>query len=122
MHFQSRSNIFILLDALGLRKVLSSAAAAALAPAIRRPELLTSVPYIRSAKLNAVLDFNKLMNQIDQVGQESLDESLDEHEKLATAHQAYDDAASVAEEFAERLAANQSLVLWPVAAPLERFG
>jgi len=69
-----------------------------------------------------MLDFNKLMHQIDQVGRDSLDESLAEHETLLNAHEAYEQAVSVAEEFAQRLAENRDLVLWPLSMPLERFG
>lgn len=69
-----------------------------------------------------MLDFNKLMQQIDQVGQESLEESLDEHETLLNAHEAYEQAIVAAEEFAQRLTDNRETVLWPLSQPLERFG
>ena len=57
-----------------------------------------------------MLDFNKLMQQIDQVGRDSLDESLEEHETLLNAQEAYEQAAAAAEEFARRLADNRDLV------------
>lgn len=69
-----------------------------------------------------MLDFTKLIEQIGQVGADSLTDSEEEHEKLLNASAAYDEAASVAEEFAERLKAEQQNVLWPLAFPLERFG
>jgi NurA domain len=68
-----------------------------------------------------MLDFNKLMQQIDQVGQESLSESLDEHETLLNAHEAFD-AARDNDDLLNRLRDNQATVMWPVALPLERFG
>jgi hypothetical protein len=70
----------------------------------------------------AMLDFNKLMQQIDQVGQESLSENFDEHETLLNAQEAYDEGVNKAEEFARKLEENQATVLWPLSLPMERFG
>jgi hypothetical protein len=76
----------------------------------------------RTAGDKCMLDFNKLMQQIDQVGQDSLSESLDEHETLFNAQEAFDQAAGAADDLAQRLKDNQATVMWPVALPLERFG
>jgi len=68
------------------------------------------------------IDFNKLMPQIGQVGVDSLSESMDEHETILNANEAFDEAVKVAEKFAQRLKDNEGQVLWPLAQPLERFG
>ncbi len=68
------------------------------------------------------IDFNKLMPQIGQVGVDSLSESIDEHETILNANEAFDEAVKVAEQFAQRLKDNEGQVLSPLAQPLERFG
>lgn len=69
-----------------------------------------------------MLDFQKLIRQIQQVGKESILDRLPDDDILVNASQTYESAAEAAEQFAKRLANNSALVYWPTAMPLEVFG
>lgn len=69
-----------------------------------------------------MLDFNKLLQQIENVGQDSFVDRDRQVEILRSAVAAYEQATTNPTNFATRLQENESLVLWPVAKPLEPFG
>lgn len=69
-----------------------------------------------------LLDFHKLLSQIEAVGAETLIEDLSPEEILRQAEAAWDEAALNPDDFARRLGENQGWTLWPLALPLERFG
>lgn len=69
-----------------------------------------------------MLDFQKLVVQIEGVGKESLVDKRSHEELLQRAFESYRAASSDAEATAARLKVNQALALWPVALPLEPFG
>lgn len=69
-----------------------------------------------------MLDFRKLIAQIEEVGKESLVDRRPGEQVLSEAVSACYDAASSPAEIAERLERNQAWVLWPLALPLEPFG
>jgi hypothetical protein len=69
-----------------------------------------------------MLDFQKLMAQIENVGHDSLVDKLPFEEILSRAQEAYLDAAVVPDSVLERLQNNQDEVLWPLALPIEPFG
>lgn len=70
----------------------------------------------------ALLDFGKLVQQIEAVGREAVDERVNQLEISATASDALKRAREEAERFEKRLRANMADVLWPVALPLEPMG
>lgn len=72
--------------------------------------------------VQAMLDFNKLIPQIEKVGQQSLSDLHDEGSIVANADTAYEGAFNNAQQLADRLAENAALVWWPLAQPLEPFG
>lgn len=69
-----------------------------------------------------MLDFQKLIAQIQQIGKESVLDKLPDEDILVNASQAYSSAAESAEQFAKRIESNAASVYWPAAKPLEVFG
>ncbi|MBX9879026.1 MAG: DNA double-strand break repair nuclease NurA [Candidatus Obscuribacterales bacterium] len=69
-----------------------------------------------------MLDFRKLMSQIQQIGKESLLDKLPNEDILVNATQVYESAKEAAVQFANRIESNAALVYWPAATPLEVFG
>lgn len=69
-----------------------------------------------------MLDFRKLISQIQQIGKESLLDRLPNEDILVSASQVYESAKEGAVEFANRINNNAGLVYWPAATPLEVFG
>ncbi|MBI4532912.1 MAG: DNA double-strand break repair nuclease NurA [Candidatus Melainabacteria bacterium] len=69
-----------------------------------------------------MLDLQKLIVQINEVGSDSLRDRTELDKILNAAGQAYDEASQNADLFAGKLLANRQLVYWPVAMPLEPFG
>lgn len=66
-----------------------------------------------------MLDFVKLMVQIDEVGRDSIKDSTLEEERLELACSAWRNAMENPDQFMDRLESNAAWVLWPVATPLE---
>jgi len=69
-----------------------------------------------------MLDFLKLISQIQQIGKESLLDKLPDEDILVNATQIYESATEAPEQFAKRIQNNAGLVYWPSAIPLEVFG
>jgi NurA domain len=69
-----------------------------------------------------MLDFQKLMRQIDFVGQETLENRESAAKVMEEAQRAYKQASQNATGFAERLEENIPWAFWPIALPLEEFG
>ncbi|MCA9805924.1 MAG: hypothetical protein KC777_28340, partial [Cyanobacteria bacterium HKST-UBA02] len=68
-----------------------------------------------------MLDFNKLVDQIKDVGSDSLKEQSEES-SLLSAISVLEEASSNPGAFDERMLDAGDLVLWPVARTLEPFG
>ncbi|MBZ0186668.1 MAG: DNA double-strand break repair nuclease NurA [Candidatus Obscuribacterales bacterium] len=68
-----------------------------------------------------MLDFAKLVDQIKEVGQDSLTESPP-RDVLSEAGAAFERALAFPGQFEERMLENKNLVLWPVACEIEPFG
>ena len=68
-----------------------------------------------------MLDYSKLLEQIEQVGVDSINE-IAERPVMENAQEAYSDAAINNEAFENAMDENRDLVLWPVAKALLRFG
>ncbi len=66
-----------------------------------------------------MLDFTKLLEQIDAVGIESLVDRFSYMETLANAQNVFDEAQKKPEKFESKQINNASFALWPVALPLE---
>jgi hypothetical protein len=66
-----------------------------------------------------LLDFAKLIKQIEMVGRDSIDQKSALADLLNKAEAAYLNACQQPGEFTERLRANVPHVLWPLALPLE---
>lgn len=66
-----------------------------------------------------MLDFSKLVQQIDAIGKESFVDTEALQETLSNAQAAFVRAMRAPEEFAQRLDDNSNWVLWPVAKPIE---
>lgn len=69
-----------------------------------------------------MLDFSKVVQQIDAIGRESFIDLNELEETVSNAQAALDRAIRRPEEFALRLDENSNWVLWPVATPLEPVG
>lgn len=69
-----------------------------------------------------MLDFNKLIAQIESVGVQALADRASLPTIIMRAEQAYRNACQSANSVTERLKANKSSVLWPVALPIDSFG
>jgi hypothetical protein len=69
-----------------------------------------------------MLDFQKLMQQIQSVGASDADKMASFDEKLRLADEAYQAACLQPLGLKTRARENEALVLWPVAIPLEPFG
>ncbi len=69
-----------------------------------------------------MLDFNKVVQQIDSIGRESFVDTEALQETIANAQAALDRAMRAPDEFVTRLDENANWVLWPVATPLEPIG
>ncbi|PWU00462.1 MAG: hypothetical protein C5B53_04050 [Candidatus Melainabacteria bacterium] len=66
-----------------------------------------------------MLDFGRLIEQIQLVGRESFDQRVPLAELMARAEKAYTTACENGGKFEQRLKANATTVLWPLAVPLE---
>ncbi len=66
-----------------------------------------------------MLDFTKLLEQIDAVGVESLVDRFSFLETLTNAQEVFDEAQAQPDRFEQRQNDNSSFALWPVALPLE---
>lgn len=69
-----------------------------------------------------MLDFRKLMSQIEQVGSESVAQNLSPLDAQMNAQEALDQAVAAEAAFKERLENDRAWTLWPVALPLEPLG
>ncbi|HEY9712702.1 MAG TPA: DNA double-strand break repair nuclease NurA, partial [Chroococcales cyanobacterium] len=69
-----------------------------------------------------MLDFNKLIEQIDLIGLESFVDTDSQKEVIDNASAAFLTAAQAGEQLIERLIEDAPWVLWPVAVPLEPLG
>jgi len=69
-----------------------------------------------------LLDFQKLVAQVDQVGRESLTDLRAQEATFAAALAAYERAAADPDGTRSTLEQNLPWVLWPVALPIEPFG
>ena len=69
-----------------------------------------------------MLDFHKLILQIEEVGRDSLVDRGPQHEVIARARAALEQAATDSASLSSRLERNKPWVLWPIAMPLEPFG
>jgi hypothetical protein len=69
-----------------------------------------------------MLDFNKVVQQIDSIGRESFVDTEALQETIANAQAALDRAIKDPDQFVTRLDENSNWVLWPVATPLEPVG
>ncbi|HEY9731322.1 MAG TPA: DNA double-strand break repair nuclease NurA [Drouetiella sp.] len=69
-----------------------------------------------------MLDFNKVVQQIDSISKESFIDTDAVQETMDNAQAALDRAMRAPADFAARLDENASWVLWPVATPLEDIG
>jgi len=69
-----------------------------------------------------MLDFGKLLAQIEAIDRESLLDRKDWQETLAKGQAAFAEAAASGDEFAQKLLRNSQTVLWPVATPLSPIG
>ncbi len=69
-----------------------------------------------------MLDFTKVVQQIDSISRDSFIDTDAVQETIDNAQAALDRAFRSPSEFAARLDENSSLVLWPVATPLEDIG
>lgn len=69
-----------------------------------------------------MLDFNKVVQQIDSISKESFIDTDALQETMENAQAALDRAIRSPEEFVTRLDENSTWVLWPVATPLEPVG
>jgi hypothetical protein len=68
-----------------------------------------------------LLDFGKLIEQIELVGRETFDQRASSAELIIRAEDAYTRACQNPPLFDRRLRANTNSVLWPLALPLEPF-
>jgi len=66
-----------------------------------------------------MLDFRKLIQQIEQVGIEGLPTALSKKETLEAGEAAYQSAIANKEVFVEKLEKNRAWTWWPTAIPLE---
>lgn len=66
-----------------------------------------------------MLDFRKLVQQIDQVGSEGLQSAFSPEDTLEVARAAYKDAIAHKEEFIEKLDRNAPWTWWPTSMPIE---
>lgn len=66
-----------------------------------------------------MLDFRKLIQQIDQVGSDGLQSTLSQEDALIAAREAYKEALAHKEEFVEKLDRNAPWTWWPTAMPIE---
>ncbi|HEY9786867.1 MAG TPA: DNA double-strand break repair nuclease NurA [Candidatus Obscuribacterales bacterium] len=66
-----------------------------------------------------MLDFRKLMVQIEQVGSDSFDDTLSARNALENGKKVFSEAIQSQEAFVQRLQADMGWTLWPVALPLE---
>lgn len=69
-----------------------------------------------------MLDFSKLLVQIESIGPESVIDLDDLRETLEHGQKAFEEAMERPQEFADKLRFNRETVLWPVATPLEETG
>ncbi len=69
-----------------------------------------------------MLDFQKLMRQIDFVGQETLENRETAAKIMEEAQRAYKQASQNPTQVAQRLNENIPWAFWPIAIPLEEFG
>jgi hypothetical protein len=69
-----------------------------------------------------MLNFPKLIGQIDHVGKDSLVNDICLSEVVAKAQDVYNRAKADADKFIEKLSTNCDTVLWPVSLPIETFG
>ena len=69
-----------------------------------------------------MLNFRKVIVQINEVDKASIVERAFREEILTNASQAYATASSAPTAFSDRLEKSKPWVLWPVAIPLEPFG
>lgn len=68
-----------------------------------------------------MLDFRKLIQQIEQVGTEGLPTALSKKETLEAGEAAYLSAMANKEVFLEKLESNRAWTWWPTAIPLEEI-
>jgi len=68
-----------------------------------------------------MLDFNKIVQQIEKIDPESLMDAQSQKDTLDQAVSAYDSAAADPRATSELLDRNRDWVLWPVVTPLEPF-
>ncbi len=68
-----------------------------------------------------MLDFRKLIQQIEQVGTEGLPTALSKKETLEAGEAAYLSAIANKEVFLEKLESNRAWTWWPTAIPLEEI-
>ncbi|MCC7532016.1 MAG: DNA double-strand break repair nuclease NurA [Candidatus Melainabacteria bacterium] len=66
-----------------------------------------------------MLDFRKLIQQIEQVGTEGLPTALSKKETLEAGEAAYISAIANQKTFVEKLESNRAFTWWPTAIPLE---
>ncbi len=69
-----------------------------------------------------MLDFNKVVQQIDSISRESFIDTDALQETIENAQAALDRASREPDQFVTRLDENSNWVLWPVATPLEPIG
>jgi hypothetical protein len=69
-----------------------------------------------------LLNFQRLINQIEAVGSDGAEKLESIANLLAAATVAFDEAASQPQSFADRLLENAELVLWPLSKPIEPIG
>src|SRR5437016_410667 len=74
------------------------------------------------SRSSQMLDFQKLIGQIEGVGSEAIAEKFPLEEIKAQAREAYLSACGSAQEFSERMERDAGTVLWPVLTALEPFG
>lgn len=69
-----------------------------------------------------MIDFQKLIPQIAQIGEESVLGNTEDNETLQTAQTVFEDAQSQPDRIAEMIMESGGDAFWPVATPLEPFG
>jgi NurA domain len=69
-----------------------------------------------------MLDFNKLVQQIESVSKDSLIDQAEQRDTLLGAISAFENASVNNAQFIQRLEENAAWVLWPLCRPLEALG
>lgn len=83
--------------------------------------MITKYNHLQNTYGLYMLDYSKLLEQIEQVGVDSINE-ISERPVLENAQNAYSDASINLDAFLNAMDENRDLVLWPVAKPLSSFG